>query len=135
MQYFLFIQPLLQTDCQPHPSHQGNSSHLLSISLAQYKDSCSPHTHCQIVLCLVACETHLCFCQPYLWHASQPFLNHDDFLSLLSLTMGFAFALLVLVCLFLWLRSDFLPCSNSVSLDSICGSLLNRDAIVLPRWF
>lgn len=45
--------PLPHSDCQPHPSHQGNSTHLLSVRLAQYKVSCSTHTlNYQIVLCM-----------------------------------------------------------------------------------
>lgn len=106
------LPPLLHSDCQPHPSHQGHSTHLLSMSLAQHKDSCSPHAHCQIVLCFFACETQRCLCKPYLCSTSEPCLNPEDFLSLLSLITGFGFGLPDPV------GDDFLPCPNSVSLDS-----------------
>lgn len=51
------------------------------------------------------------YCQSWLPLANQPWppcLNPNNFISLLSLATGSAFALLISVCLFLWPCEDFL---------------------------
>ncbi len=87
---FTFTPPPLHSDCQPHPSPQDSSTHLLSIRLAQYKDSCSPHTHCQIVLSLLHMQDSPALL-PRLISCCQPCLNPGNFLSLLSLDHEFCF--------------------------------------------
>lgn len=78
----------------------------------------APHMPTPGLSCGSLYMNHHCLCQPYLFSTIQPCLNTDAFLSLLSLTMGSAFALLVLVCvgisclaptIFLWILT-VAPC-------------------------
>lgn len=100
-----FTPPLFHSDCQPHPSPPGNSTHLLSITLAQYID-CSPHIHCQSVFSLLLlCFFGLFSCsQTYLSLTNQPLQNPGNYLSLLSPPTSSSLVCLGSVCLFLALH-------------------------------
>lgn len=76
---FPFITPQTNLNCQPHLSDQGNSSHLLSVGLAHYKDPCSSQVSGQIGLCV---QEWADFCLPTLsefWDCPQPSVPNHGF--------------------------------------------------------